>query len=101
MSTKLPLTKFFRYSETFVFQRSPHLPQSPEMSGGFVEITVLPSKFQKELDSLKGLVDDAPIKVLPVEGFSLGGIFVALQKWERKEISNLLKVEPLYFRPPV
>jgi len=62
---------------------------------------ILPSKFQKDLDSLKKLVGDAPIRVLPVEGFSLGGIFVALQKWERGEIPNLLKVEPLYFRPPV
>ena len=62
---------------------------------------VLPSRFQKDLDTLKEVVGNIPIKVLPLEGFSLGGTLVALQKWERKEIPNLLKVEPLYFRPPV
>jgi len=39
VSTKLAITKFFRYSETVDTQGSPTSRKVPKLTGGFVEIT--------------------------------------------------------------
>jgi len=62
---------------------------------------VLPLQFEKDLSTLKELVNNRPVRVVPLNGFSYGGALVALRKWEEGNVTELVKVEPLYFRPPV
>jgi len=62
---------------------------------------VLPLQFEKDLNTLKELVNNRPVRVVPINGFSYGGALVVFNKWEEGNFTELVKVEPLYFRPPV
>ncbi len=65
-----------------------------------VEGIVLPEGIGKEFKTVFG---DVSVPLYPVGGeiLSLPGVKLAARKLQRGELSDPLKVEPLYFRPPV
>ncbi len=93
--------KGFRYLERVGILSAERFKEILSKYGKSPTLTV-PVKWKDEAENLpEELKTDVNLKTVPIEGFSYEGSLMALQKAEKEEFADLLKVEPLYFRPPV
>ena len=62
---------------------------------------IIPFRFEEEFESVEKRIPLIGKIVLPLAGFSEVGAVLAYEKSRRGAAADILKVEPVYFRPPV